>query len=215
DGGGPPRLKLADFGLAQVVEEQTRQDSTEIICGTPSYMAPEQLRGHWRDYGAWTDLYGLGCLAWTLATGKPPFGGAGLIETIRLQMEEPPAAFVPRTRVPPGFEGWLRRLLEKEPGRRFVRAADAVWALLDLASPAGESKLAAAASPEPDEPTTHSIRFTGLWPPRDQEEAGTAGAPSAAEEPLLRRSPPLPPTWEHPASGTPSIKLIGAGLGLY
>src|SRR6185295_13701030 len=67
----------------------------------------------------------------------------------------------------------------------------------------------------PDEPTTHSISFTGLWPPRDQEGAGTAGAPPAAEEPLLRRSPPLPPTWEHPASGTPSIKLIGAGLGLY
>jgi serine/threonine protein kinase/tetratricopeptide (TPR) repeat protein len=212
DGGGPPRLKLADFGLAQVVERQTRQDSTEIICGTPSYMAPEQLRGHWRDYGPWTDLYGLGCLAWTLATGRAPFGGAGLIETIRLQMEEPPPAFVPRTPVPRGFEGWLRRLLEKEPGRRFVRAADAAWALLDLAGPA-PGATTTGVTLEPDEPTTHSISFTGLWPPPAPADAAAGSA--ANEEPLPRQSPPLPSTWEHPASDRPSMKLIGAGLGLY
>jgi eukaryotic-like serine/threonine-protein kinase len=216
DGDGPPRLKLADFGLAQAVELQTRQDSTEIICGTPSYMAPEQLRGHWRDYGAWTDLYGLGCLAWTLATGKPPFGHAGLIETIRLQMEEEPPAFVPHTPVPRGFEGWLRRLLQKEPGHRFVRAADAAWALLDLESPPGE-RAAAAGSLEPDEPTTQSISMAGLWPSQRRQDSAAAGAPAspAAEEPLPRRSPPLPSTWRHIASGRPSIKLIGAGLGLH
>jgi eukaryotic-like serine/threonine-protein kinase len=215
DGELPPRLKLADFGLAQAVELQTREDSTEIICGTPSFMAPEQLRGHWRDYGAWTDLYGLGCLAWNLSTGRPPFGGAGLIETIRLQMEEEPPAFVPRTPVPRGFEGWLRRLLQKEPGQRFVRAADAAWALLDLSGPIQGSAPATLAL-EPDEPTTHSISIAGLWPPGRPEAAGGAGPRAApAEELLLRRSPPLPPSWEHPESRKPSIKLIGAGLGLY
>src|SRR6185295_8678038 len=213
DGGGPPRLKLADFGLAQAVELQMRHDSTEIICGTPSYMAPEQLHGHWRDYGAWTDLYGLGCLAWTLATGRPPFSGAGLIETLRLQMEEEPPAFLPRTAVPAGFEGWLRRLLEKEPGHRFVRAADAVRALLDLAGPAGDSGTAAAL--EPDDPTTHSISFTGLWSEEQRQRSDDADASPAAEPPVARRSPPLPPAWETPASPKPSIKLVGAGLGLY
>jgi serine/threonine protein kinase/tetratricopeptide (TPR) repeat protein len=218
DGDGPPRLKLADFGLAQAVELQTRNDSTEIICGTPTYMAPEQLRGHWRNYGAWTDLYSLGCLAWTLATGRPPFGGAGLIETIRLQMEEEPPAFVPRTPVPRGFEGWLRRMLEKEPGRRFVRAADAVWALRGLVGPAAADPAAAIATiaaVEPDEPTTHSISFSGLWPTEPREKDEPAKASRTTEAPLLRRSPPLPPSWEPPASPKPSIKLIGAGLGLY
>ncbi len=218
NGDGPPRLKLADFGLAQAVELQTRQDSTEVICGTPSYMAPEQLRGHWRDYGPWTDLYALGCLAWNLSAGRPPFTGAGLLQTIRLQMEEQPPAFVPRTPVPRGFEGWLRRLLEKEPGRRFVRAADAAWALLDLAGPAQGATLAAGAAGalEPDEPTTQSISFGGLWSPgeTDDETAATPASPSA-EAPLPRRSPPLPPSWEHPAWPKPSIKLLGAGLGLY
>ena len=212
NGGGPPRLKLADFGLAQAVELQIRDDSTEVICGTPSYMAPEQLLGHWRDYGAWTDLYGLGCLAWTLAAGKPPFGGAGLIETIRLQMEEEPPAFVPVTPVPPGFEGWLRRLLEKEPGHRFVRAADAAWALLALANPAG-GKATAGQSLAPDEPTTHTISFSGIWPEERQRTGGEGTA--IAEPPAARRSPPLPPDWERPAAPKPSIKLIGAGLGLH
>ncbi len=214
DGGGPPRLKLADFGLAQAVELQMRHDSTEVICGTPSYMAPEQLHGHWRDYGAWTDLYGLGCLAWTLSTGRPPFSGAGLIETVRLQMEEEPPAFLPRTAVPAGFEGWLRRLLEKEPGHRFVRAADAVRALLDLAGPAGDSG-GTAAPLEPDDPTTHSISFTGLWSEERRQPADGEDLSPAAEPPVARRSPPLPPVWETPASPKPSIKLVGAGLGLY
>jgi serine/threonine protein kinase/tetratricopeptide (TPR) repeat protein len=212
--GGPPRLKLADFGLAQAVELQMRDDSTEAICGTPSYMAPEQLRGHWRDYGAWTDLYGLGCLAWTLATGKPPFGGAGLIETVRLQMEEEPPAFVPCVPVPAGFEGWLRRLLEKEPGHRFVRAADAAWALLELANPAA-GKAVTAQSLAPDEPTTHTISFSGLWPEEQRQQTGGDGPSSIAEPPMARRSPPLPPEWERPAAPKPSLKLIGAGLGLY
>jgi eukaryotic-like serine/threonine-protein kinase len=217
--GGMPRLKLADFGLAQAVELQSREDSTEVICGTPSYMAPEQLRGHWRDYGSWTDLYALGCLAWTLATGKPAFGGTNLLETFRLQMESDPPGFEPRISVPHGFEGWLRRLLQKEAGRRYVRAADAAAALLDLdgATGAGDNPgIGIGVGIAPAEPTTESISFSGLWPL--QMELRTPGAQPGAqpgEPPLKRSSPPLPATWEHPEPRPPSIRLIGAGLGLY
>ncbi len=218
---GPPRLKLADFGLAQAVELLSRDDSTEVICGTPSYMAPEQLRGHWRDYGAWTDLYALGCLAWTLATGKPPFGGAGLLETFRLQMEEDPPALQSLIPVPRGFEGLLRRLLQKEPGQRYVRAADATAALLDLDGAGdggiepwrgtGLTGLGLAAA----EPTTESISFDGLWPPQPEIRTSGSGSSMPGEPPLTRRSPPLPASWEHLQSRPPSIRLIGAGLGLY
>ncbi|MFT5686059.1 MAG: serine/threonine protein kinase, partial [Myxococcota bacterium] len=61
-------LKLSDFGLAWSGSEEVN-----TIVGTPAYMAPEQFEGHWREFGPWTDLYALGCLAWQLVCGAPPF----------------------------------------------------------------------------------------------------------------------------------------------
>jgi serine/threonine protein kinase/tetratricopeptide (TPR) repeat protein len=214
DGDSAPTLKLADFGLAQAFELQSREDSTEVICGTPSYMAPEQLRGHWRDYGPWTDLYALGCLAWTLVAGKPPFGGVALLETYRRQMEEDPPAFQPQFPVPWGFEGWLRRLLQKDGGHRFVRAADAAWALGELGDVEGgpSERPRSFASTEP---TTVAISFTGLWPSAQSSPEPRPHTPQSSEPLPLRRSPPLPAHWEHPVVRPASIRLIGAGLGLY
>ena len=130
-GSAPHRLKIADFGLAHTFELPAQPESPQVVAGTPSYMAPEQLRGEWRDLGPWTDLYGLGCLAWSLATSRPPFEGV-LLELVRRQLTEPPPDLLPLYTMPAGFEAWLRRLLEKDPGRRFLRAADAARALLAL-----------------------------------------------------------------------------------
>ncbi|MES1245672.1 MAG: tetratricopeptide repeat protein [Acidobacteriota bacterium] len=215
---GQRRLKLADFGLAQAFELQVGPDSTDFVCGTPTYMAPEQLRAEWRDYGPWTDLYGLGCLAWSLATGDPPFTEPALLQLVRLQLEEDPASFKPLNPVPSGFEGFLRRLLQKESGRRFVRTADATWALLRLGEPARrEISLPARARPStqgepaPQEATTELMTLVGLYP-----AARTAvQLAEIAEEPGPRESPPLPETWEHPVRRQASMKLVGAGLGLY
>ena len=216
DGPGPPRLKLADFGLAQAFELQVGPDSADFVCGTPAYMAPEQLRSEWRDYGPWTDLYGLGCLAWSLATGRPPFSDPGLLQLVRMQLEEDPPPFEPLFAVPRGFEGFLRRLLQKEAGNRFLRAADAAWTLLRLGEPvAPESRgTAGGKAPDPDEPPTDVIPLLGLLEGARPALSPPTPAPDA-EPPSTRESPPLPSTWEHPASQPPSMKLVGAGLGLY
>ncbi len=126
-------VKLADFGLSHQVESESRRPSETGVSGTPAYMAPEQWESRWRDYGPWTDLYGVGCLAWALVTGFPPFRGLGDIADLRERhLWEKPPPLRPRHNVPAGFERWLRGLLAKDPGRRFRRAADAAWALLDL-----------------------------------------------------------------------------------
>ncbi len=124
--GDGVRAVLTDFGIAQVLDGAGEQTETRIV-GTPAYMAPEQIRGRWRDVGPWTDLYALGCVAWHLATGAPPFVAERLIEVTSKHLFEAPPALGPG--VAPPFAEWLRRLLRKDPTRRFDRAADAAAAL--------------------------------------------------------------------------------------
>ncbi|MCA9539060.1 MAG: serine/threonine protein kinase, partial [Myxococcales bacterium] len=75
--GGHLRLLLTDFGIAHVIQDDPHATGGHGLSsvGTPQYMAPEQIRGHWRRYGPWTDLYALGCVAFELASGQPPFSG--------------------------------------------------------------------------------------------------------------------------------------------
>jgi tetratricopeptide (TPR) repeat protein len=89
--------------------------------------------GRSRDVGPWSDLYGLGCLAWELASGSPPFRGRSIIEIGRHHLYTPLPALEPTFDVPDGFEAWLHRMLQKETSSRYRRAADAAWALMLLA----------------------------------------------------------------------------------
>jgi tetratricopeptide (TPR) repeat protein len=126
-----PGVKLTDFGLAFAHEVEGRKRA--VVTGTPAYMAPEQFRREWREYGPWTDLYALGCLAWRLVAGDAPYGHKRPPEVLAVAHQELPLpAFTPRFDVPAGFVEWLGRLLEKDPSRRLQRAADAAVALQTL-----------------------------------------------------------------------------------
>ena len=124
------RVKLADFGIAHALggERDARTDELESPAGTPLYMSPEQLKGLWRDYGPWTDLYALGCLTWELVCGRPPFRGD--IATLAVKHEtEPRPPLVPQFPVPEGLEAWIHRAMASDHRHRFRRAADAARAL--------------------------------------------------------------------------------------
>ncbi|MGD8858975.1 MAG: protein kinase [Myxococcales bacterium] len=64
-------LKVLDFGIARLREENARKTQTGMVMGTPSFMAPEQAMGRWSDVDARTDLYAVGATAFTLLTGLP------------------------------------------------------------------------------------------------------------------------------------------------
>ena len=135
-----PGLRLVDFGLAHIVARDPRdRGEVRLFAGTPPYMAPEQLDDRWRAIGPWTDLYGLGCLATELCTGQPPFGWVTAEAATGAHQRQDPPPLKPLFDVPRGLEDWLRTLLEKDPARRFRRAADAAWYLRDLGRPSARA----------------------------------------------------------------------------
>ena len=146
-----PGLKLTDFGIAAPLGEHIDGEAEEgRLSGTPRYMAPEQFQARWRDFGPWTDLYALGCIAYQLATGKTPFSGdaLGLAAAHCSEAPAPPEPVLGP--YPDGYQAWVLRLLAKDPMRRFACAADAAWALLKLASPGVEDEATAVAGWEQD-----------------------------------------------------------------
>ncbi|MEQ1508553.1 MAG: serine/threonine-protein kinase, partial [Myxococcota bacterium] len=111
------QVRLGDFGLARA---RNPHDDGPVAGGTPTYMAPEQFTQHWRAFGPWTDLYGLGCVAWVLACGTPPFGdGSTAEETRDRHLAGAIAPFTPSTPVPDGFEAWIHRAIAVDPADRF------------------------------------------------------------------------------------------------
>ena len=68
--GDDDRVKVADFGLARIVETSTLTQTTGLLIGTVAYLAPEQVETGSAD--ARTDVYAAGVLLWELLTGTPP-----------------------------------------------------------------------------------------------------------------------------------------------
>lgn len=126
-----PGFKLIDFGLARIAFGTDRPK--EFIAGTPGFQAPEQVT-HWRgaDQGPWTDLFGVGCMAFYLACGHPPFSRESSKEGLSSLFTGPTPELRPLFRCPGGFEDWLGRLLRREPEQRFQSAAEAAWQLGEM-----------------------------------------------------------------------------------
>jgi eukaryotic-like serine/threonine-protein kinase len=95
---GVQRAVLIDFGLARATAARgVAARRVERPIGTPSYMAPEQLRGE--ALGPHTDVFGLGVVLYEMLTGRQPFAGArGALDVARAARESElplrPAAIV-------------------------------------------------------------------------------------------------------------------------
>ena len=114
-------VKVLDFGLVlpTAVPEARGLTLEGRILGTPTFMAPEQVRGV-KALDGRCDLYALGGVAYNLLTGRPPFEGAGTAEVLIAQVRDP---VVPPSRVwpavPPDVERVVLRCLAKDPSDRY------------------------------------------------------------------------------------------------
>src|SRR5262245_8084471 len=116
--------KVADFGLAKLVDVESGLTRTDSVLGSPSYMAPEQAEGKNKGIGPAADLHALGAILYELLVGRPPFRGATVLETleqVKAVEPVPPSRLVPR--LPRDIETIGLKCLQKDPARRYESAA--------------------------------------------------------------------------------------------
>ncbi len=114
---------ITDFGLAKRVEADADLTTSGAILGTPAYMAPEQASGRRGSITTATDVHGLGAVLYAMLTGRGPFGGDSIVDTLTMVREQPPVP--PRkfnAKVPRDLEVICLKCLEKDPRRRYSGA---------------------------------------------------------------------------------------------
>ncbi len=117
--------RLADFGLARLVDRGAGQTQSGAVIGTPSYMAPEQAEGLTRQLGVTSDVYALGAVLFELLTGRPPFQEETLLATLQAVRErEAPRPRQLNRKVPIDLEAICLKCLEKDQRRRYATARE-------------------------------------------------------------------------------------------
>ncbi|MBI4510768.1 MAG: protein kinase [Deltaproteobacteria bacterium] len=139
-GGSPERVKILDFGTARVRKGVATTTRTGVRLGTPSFMAPEQVRGE-RRVDARADVFSLGCVLFWCLTGFPAFAGKNDMAVLaKILLEEPPRVRELSGEVPWTLDELVGRMLSKEPDDRprdGAEVADAITAILAGRDPSG------------------------------------------------------------------------------
>ena len=125
------QIKILDFGIAKIEGDDTaKATQTGDIFGSPAYMSPEQASGQKVDLK--TDQYSLGCLAFELLTGRPPFENTNSLSVLMSHINERPPSVsrAAKQHIPTYMENTIQRLLEKNPEDRFPSIMNAKAAFL-------------------------------------------------------------------------------------
>lgn len=156
------RLKVTDFGIARALAGIHPEEHSEVVWGSPHYLAPEQAAGS--PPSPASDVYSLGVVMYSMLTGRLPFTSSIAQELVLMHQEQtppPPRQFNPA--ISPALEQIMLKVLSKEPSARY-RTADQLGRIIGTLMP-----------PKPAETF-------------NQEEAAAQDAPPPVSAPL----PPAP-----------------------
>lgn len=125
------RVKLSDFGFcAQVSQELPKRKS---LVGTPYWMSPEVISR--LPYGPEVDIWSLGIMVIEMVDGEPPFFNEPPLQAMRRIREMPPPKLKNAHKVSPRLQGFLDRMLVRDPGQRATASELLQHPFLRLAGP--------------------------------------------------------------------------------
>lgn len=134
----PAVLKVLDFGIATAPQGTSELTTTQSVMGTPSYMAPEQMRSS-KDVDARSDIWSLGVVLYELLEGLRPFRSDVYSELCLKVGMDPPIAMI-RPGVPHELQMVVMKCLEKGLAQRYQSVADLAWDLVPFATDPGLSR---------------------------------------------------------------------------
>ena len=174
-------VKLADFGIAKAAGESTSLTTTGMTIGTMQYISPEAIEGETVDNRS--DIYSLGCTAFHLLTGQPPFTGTTIAATMSAHLTKAvPSISAINPLLPNGTDAVFERVLAKNPEDRYQSCAEFVTALqkavgVDGAQYAASAPTMSASTSagqtgvDPDAPTQQRRSDATAAPPRQKSRA--------------------------------------------
>jgi serine/threonine-protein kinase len=189
---GSMLLKILDFGISKTPVGYDDLTGTQTVIGTPSYMAPEQMKSV-RSADARSDVWSLGVVMYQLLEGRPPFSGESYAELVIKVGMEPPEPM--HAQLPPGLGDVLQRCLTKDPAQRQQDVGELARMLSPFASdPIVGAQIAAR--------TTRIV----------QQRASRAGVgPTSGLLAPVALGPLTPQSW--PPAHTPTPTSVSAGKG--
>lgn len=170
------RVSVGDLGVARILEST---HNGNFIVGSASYMAPEAALGEDEapELAARRDIYALGCIAYELLTGRPPFVGQTDMNVLSqhvLQEAAPPSALRPG--LPDAFDEVVMKALAKDPHKRYETIGAFRRALVAAHEGTREPERILIADDDPDWRTILHSALAERFPDAviDQEEDGEA-----------------------------------------
>ncbi len=211
--------KLVDFGLAKFYEQTSGPDQVSVrltregaLFGTPAYMSPEQAKGKGEvDHRA--DLWALGCIVYECLTGQTVWSVDQGVAMILAQIASAPLPRPNKLRpdLPPAFEAWFLRALDRDPDKRYQTARELADALAIALAPAPPAARGISLSSNHEGLVVDElIEKTDRQPKLE----GVRGSASDAQPPTVREFASAPVSTRAPTGQTAADASSGKAISI-